>query len=145
MNDKNTNKKKTTEKVSPDPVAILIKDELAAQINTFLGLAPEDRDAGTKELFNVQPYPAHLKGCEGADKYEVYLLERTTRMSRDDRTKHGRLSCSIICLDKESHMPRFFAQGVIMPSDIAMVTVYEQDEKGTDYRRTAKWNNKDEQ
>ena len=34
-------------------------------------------------------------------------------------------------------MPRFFAQGVIMPSDIAMVTVYEQDEKGTNYRKTA--------
>ena len=66
-------------------------------------------------------------------------------MSRDDRNKHGRLSCSIVCLDKETKMPRFFAQGVIMPSDIAMVTVYEQDEKGTNYRKTAKWNNKDTQ
>lgn len=139
------NDKKNIEKVNPDPVAILIKDELAAQINTFLALDPEERNAGSRDLFDIQPYPAHLKGCEGAEKYEVYLLERSTRMSRDDRNKHGRLSCSIVCLDKETKMPRFFAQGVIMPSDIAMVTVYEQDEKGTDYRKTAKWNNKDTQ
>ncbi|MCM1232599.1 MAG: hypothetical protein NC489_20940 [Ruminococcus flavefaciens] len=133
------------QKVDPDPVAILLKDEMVRQITMFLDTPEKDRAAvADKSLFKVEPYPAHLDGCEGAEKYEAYLLERSSRMRRDDPTKHGRLSCSIVCLDRETHAPRFFVQAVIMPSDVAMVTVLEQDDKGTDYRKTVKWNNRDE-
>lgn len=144
MKDKTT--KKTNEKVNPDPIAILLKDEIASQINTFLDTPKAERaKVADEKLFNVSHYPAHLEGCEGADTVDVFLLERSTRMRRDDPTEHGRLSCSILCLDRTTHTPRFYLQAVIMPSDTAMVTVYEQDDKGTDYRKTVRWNNRDDQ
>ena len=60
-------------------------------------------------------------------------------MRRDDPDKHGRMSCSILCQDRDTHMPAYYVQAVIMPSDVAMVTVYTMDEKGNDYRRVVRW------
>lgn len=139
-------KNNTPEKKNYDPIAVLLKDEISGQIKAFLDTPKADRAKFAEDtLFVVKPYPAHLAGCEGADTVDVYLLERSCRMRRDDPNEHGRMTCSILCLDREKHTPRFYLQAVIMPSDTGMVSVYELDDKGPNYKKTLRWSTRDEE
>lgn len=135
--------KTRTAKSEPDPIGSLLLDALVSQINDFLGTDPVDRSEAIKDLFDVGPYPAGLTGSDEAKKYDVYLMQRTARMSRDDDTKHRRLSCDIVMVERDTGTPMYFAKSYITPDDIAAVEVYCADrDRGTDYRKTLRWTNR---
>lgn len=137
----NNGGKPQREPVEYHPVAILLRDEMVAQINQFLDSDPGDYQTAVKDLFQLGSYPARLKGCDEAADYEAFQLDRTVRLNRDEPEKLNRLSTIIVIMSRVTHKPAFLVQAFISPNKSARVIVHEQDEKGTIYRNTLRWSN----
>lgn len=130
---------------TPDPIGMLLINALVDQIQTFLDTPVDKRADACRDLFNITPYPAGLSGdAEGADpaNYDIYLMQRSVRMDRNDPTKHRRLSCDVVAVDRTTHIPMYMGKAYITPTDIAAVEVYCANKKdGIEYYRTLKWSN----
>lgn len=120
-----------------NPVACLLRDAISDQIETFLEGDPTE--AAAANLFNLGSYPARLTGCEGAEDYEAFQLDRSVRLNRDDPSKLNRLSTIIVVQNIATHRPAFLVQAFISPNRTARVIVHEQTENGTNYRNTLRW------
>lgn len=128
-----------TKNTTYHPVAMLLRDAISEQIEIFLDNEPTEKTAA--ELFNLGSYPARLTGCEGAEDYEAYQLDRSVRLNRDDPSKLNRLSTIIVVLNMATHRPAFLVQAFISPNRTARVIIHEQTETGTNYRNTLRWAN----
>lgn len=122
------------------PVAVLLRDEMIRQITNFLETKPVTQES-MDELFNLGSYPARLEGCEGAEDYEVFQLDRSVRQNREDPSKLNRLSTILVVLNLITHKPAFLVQAFISPNRSARVIVHEQGDNGTIYRNTLRWGN----
>ena len=119
------------------PVALLLRDALAEQINTFLN--GDITEKAASELFNLGSYPARLTGCDEAEDYEAFQLDRSVRLNRDDPENLNRLSTIIVVQNIATHRPAFLVQAFISPNRTSRIIIHEQDEKGTIYRNTLRW------
>lgn len=143
--DKGQGKKgdKKHEQIAPPAAASLLCETIAGQIENFLAHDPEDRKNALDGLFTLGGrWPAGITGCDDAENYLAYQVERTARMDRDDDTKMRRMSTAIVVIDVRTHMPAFYLTAHISPSDAAAVQVYTMTDKGPDYKQTARWSNK---
>ena len=125
--------------VEYSPVALLLRDEMARQITNFLE-GPIDEDHA-KDLFDLGSDPARLAGCEGAEDYEAWQLDRSVRLSKDNPENLNRLSTIIVVTNMATHKPAFLVQAFISPNRSARVLIHEQGESGTIYRNTLRWSN----
>lgn len=130
------------EKPEPHPVAKLMVDTFSGQILTFLQADTAQRKEFMEDLFDIKNYPSMLQGCEGAENYIAYLLERTVRENKREPDKLSRMSMSAVLLNKETKEPAFFVTCYIAPNEVGGVTVYEQGKNGTEYNKTLRWSSK---
>ncbi|MCM1230159.1 MAG: hypothetical protein NC489_08500 [Ruminococcus flavefaciens] len=125
------------QEVEHHPVAILLQDEMIRQITEFLEGPPTDESAN--RLFNLGSYPARLTGCDGAEDYEAFQLDRSVRLNKENPEKLNRLSTIIVIQNIATHKPAFLVQAFISPNYSARVIIHQQDDKGTIYRNTLRW------
>ncbi|MCM1531916.1 MAG: hypothetical protein NC114_06550 [Ruminococcus flavefaciens] len=134
---RDTGKFRPKQEVQHHPVAILLQDEMIRQITDFLEGPPTEESAN--QLFNLGSYPARLTGCEGAEDYEAFQLDRSVRLNKDDPSRLNRLSTIIVIQNIATHKPAFLVQAFISPNQTARVIIHQQDDKGTVYRNTLRW------
>lgn len=146
-NTQDSKKFDTTHREKPEahPVAALLVDNISQQISGFLQSDPESWKDQIGNLFYIGAFPSDLTGCEGAENYSVYQLERTARLNRDDATVLARMSTSMVLINKTNGKPEFYLNAYITPNGGANVTVYTMSENGPDYRRTIRWNYRPEE
>lgn len=145
-NDKTIQKdKRPAQEVTYKPMAIALRDIFASQIMDFLEQDPSDYKTAIQVLFNVSGWPAKLNTgiCDDSDRYNLYQVDKDTRLNRDDPAKLNRLSTIVIAIDAETHVPAFMVQAYIAPSGVARVIVHEMGDNGPIYRNTLRWSNQD--
>ena len=122
-----------------DPVGELLLNTFVDQINEFLNASPEERGTLCKDLFSVGTFPARLTGCEGAEKYLVYQLERYARMKKVDPLSYHRMSTALILIDKNTHKPSYYLTAYITKSGDGSVIVYPMNDNGPVYKNIIQW------
>ncbi len=126
-----------TKKPEYHPVALLLRDEFTRQINTFLD--GEINEQTASQLFNLTSYPARLIGCDEADNYLAFQLDKNVQLSRDDAQNLRRLSTIVLVQDINTHLPAFLVQAFISPNRSAKIIIHECGPAGTYYWKTLRW------
>lgn len=135
----NNNSKR--ERPEPPEVAKLLCRTIVDQITDFLSsYGWKDR---LNDLFTLgDRWPAGIAGCEGTENLLAYQVERTVRLDRDDPEKIRRMSTSIVVIDNVTAKPVYYLTAYISPNMQAGVQVYTMGDRGPDYRKTIRWNNR---
>ena len=141
--DKRTNDR--AQEVTYKPMAIALRDIFASQIMDFQEQDPSNYKTAIQDLFNIGAWPAKLNVgiCDDSDRYDLYQVDKDTRLNRDDPAKLNRLSTIVIAIDAETHVPAFMVQAYIAPTGVARVIVHEMGDNGPIYRNTLRWSNQD--
>lgn len=143
-NEKNKSNNNRPAKPEPHPVAVLLRDNISEQMLEFLRASHDERLELSKDLFKIDMFPAGLTGCEGAENYNVFQIERTTRMNKDIEVDEiPRMSTAIILIDKKTGKPAFYLNGYITPRATASITIYVMGENGPDYKSTVRWSSRE--
>lgn len=139
-------RKQNNEQVEPSMVALLLLDTIKDQVKTFMALKPEDRYEGSKELYYVGSYPATLTSdnVPEAANYDVYQLERSVRLRREEPERLNRLSTAILLIDRETHQPAFYLTSYITPNLVANIRVVPYNNHGAWYKALVAWDSRDD-
>lgn len=135
------------EEREPDKIALLLLNTIKKQVLEFLTLAPEERFDGTSSLYSVGSYPAVLdsEAVPEAAGFDVYQLDRSVRLPKNDPERMNRLSTSILLLSKETGMPAYFLTSYITPKLVANIRVVPYNDRGPVYSTAISWDSRDEQ
>ena len=138
-----SDRKPRYEKPEPSPVAILLRDTISDQMMEFLRADTNKRFELSESLFKIDMFPCGLSGCEGAEKYNVFQMERSTRMRKDRPEELPRMSTALVLINKETQKPEYYLTATITSKETASLQIYYMNDNGQDYRRTVRWNSHD--
>lgn len=138
---------KEDQQKEPDKVALLLLNTIKEQVREFLQLEPEERFDGAKALYTVGSYPAVLESeaVPEASNFDVYQLERTVRLRKDEPDHMNRLSTAILLINKETAKPAYYLTAYITPKLIANIRVVLYNDRGPSYGNSISWDSRDDE